>query len=70
MSITNSNDTIGNRTRDHPACKAVDEAEIPNCCLCTRDCGAKVYVEQTVSVVKQFALLRHADIHLPDNTVL
>jgi hypothetical protein len=31
MSMNNCNDTIGNRTRDHPACSAVPQPTAPPC---------------------------------------
>ena len=35
MPMKNSNDTIGNRTRDHPACSAVPQPTMPPYALCT-----------------------------------
>jgi hypothetical protein len=39
MSIKNSNDTIGNRTRDLPACSAVPQ---PTACSKERHCRVKI----------------------------
>jgi len=64
MSIKNSNDTIGNRTRDLPACSAVPQPTAPPA-ACPHN-----YIHSVALKVTGGMLLRNAGTNLRSYTVL
>jgi len=53
MSMSNSNDTIGNRTRDLPACSAVPQPNAPLCTAFKPYIRPKLFVTDAIDMFEE-----------------